>query len=162
MIRTRDWLPRWKSAPPASEGLRYGWESRLTWPDDTSRTVIGSVIESGAGEGAGFPDGAYRKAGCEVVGSAWGADVVVTVVPPDAEERSRLLPGALLVGLLRPLDEPEQMRELARTGVTSIGFRNPCPGPLALRRWTCCRRRPRWLGTGWRWRRLPACVGSSR
>ena len=80
------------------------------------------MIESGAGEGAGFPDGAYRNAGCEVVGSAWDAEVVVTVEPPDAEARSRLSPGALLLGLLRPLDEPEEMRELARTGVTAAAF----------------------------------------
>lgn len=80
------------------------------------------VIEPGAGEQAGFPDRAYRDAGCKVVGSAWGADVVVTVGPPGAEARSRLVHGALLVGLLRPLDEPEGMRELAQTGVTASAF----------------------------------------
>ncbi|MDE0171275.1 MAG: NAD(P) transhydrogenase subunit alpha [bacterium] len=80
------------------------------------------IVESGAGGGAGFSDAAYRNAGCELVASAWGADAVVTVRPPPTEVRSRLSPGASLLGLLKPLDEPDHMRELARTGVTALAF----------------------------------------
>lgn len=94
-------------------------------PDLAGRYLAGGhrvMIESGAGEGAGFPDGAYRDAGCEVVSSAWEADAVVTVGSPDPEARSRLTPGASLLGLLEPLDEPEEMSELALTGVTALAF----------------------------------------
>lgn len=80
------------------------------------------MIERGAGEGAGFPDAAYRNVGGELVGSAWEADAVVTVRPPDTETLSRLAPGASLLGLLEPLDEPKRMRELARTGATALAF----------------------------------------
>ena len=37
-----------------------------------------------------------------MVGSAWEADVVVTVGPPGEAERSRMTPGAWLLGILRP------------------------------------------------------------
>ena len=101
-------------------------EKRVGITPDLARRYIADghrvMIESGAGEGAGFPDTAYRSTGCEVVGSAWETDVIVTVGPPHTEERPRLSPGALLVGLLKPLDEPEEMRELARTGVTASAF----------------------------------------
>lgn len=79
-------------------------------------------VEHGAGEAAGLPDEAFREAGCELVGSAWKADVVVTVGPPDGAELSRMTPGAWLLGLLRPLDEPLAMRVLAETGVTATAF----------------------------------------
>lgn len=80
------------------------------------------LVEHGAGEAAGLPDEAFREAGCQMVGSAWEADVVVTVRPPGDAEVSRLTPGARLLGLLRPLDEPEAMRRLAESGVTAIAF----------------------------------------
>lgn len=101
-------------------------ETRVGITPDMARRYIADghrvMIEHGAGDGAGVPDSAYLNAGCELVGSAWDADAVVTVGPPDAENRSRLATGASLFGLLKPLDEPEQMRELARTGVTALAF----------------------------------------
>ena len=101
-------------------------ETRVGITPDIARRYITDghrvMIEHDAGELAGFPDVAYRDAGCELVGSAWEADAVVSVGPPDAGARCRLAPGGSLLGLLKPLDEPEQMRELARTGVTALAF----------------------------------------
>ena len=101
-------------------------ERRVGITPDVSKRYIADghrvLIEHGAGEGAGFRDAAYRNTGCELIDSAWGADVVVTVGAPDAEERSRLAPGTSLLGLLAPLDNPEGMRELAGTGVTALAF----------------------------------------
>ena len=52
------------------------------------------VIESGAGEKAGFSDAAYKEAGVEVVKTAaalWkAADIVAKVREPDANEMKRL------------------------------------------------------------------------
>ena len=79
-------------------------------------------VEHGAGEAAGLPDEAFREAGCEMVGSAWEADVVVTVGTPGDAELSRMAPGAWLLGLLRPLDDPHAMRVLAEADVTAIAF----------------------------------------
>lgn len=79
-------------------------------------------IEHGAGGAAGFVDDRYRRSGCEMVDSAWEADAVITAAPPGPDERTRLKPGAWLLGLLRPLDDPDSMRELAATGVTALAF----------------------------------------
>lgn len=101
-------------------------EPRVGVTPDIARRYIADghrvVIERGAGEGAGFPDSAYRNVGGELVGSAWEADAVVTVRPPDTEALSRLAPGTSLLGLLEPLDEPKRMRELARSGATALAF----------------------------------------
>ena len=80
------------------------------------------LVEHGAGQGAGVLDESFGEAGCEMVGSAWEADVVVTIGPPDESQRSKLTPGAWLIGLLHPLDEPLEMRSLARTRVTAMAF----------------------------------------
>ncbi len=107
-------------------GPRQQQEPRVGITPGMARRYIADghrvIVERGAGGGAGFSDAAYRKVGCELVDSAWGADAVVTVRPPPAEVRSRLSPGAFLLGLLEPLDEPERMRELAGTGVTALAF----------------------------------------
>lgn len=57
-----------------------------------------------------------------MVGSAWEADVVLTIHPPDRNQLSQLTSGAWLMGLLRPLDEPLAMQALANTGVTALAF----------------------------------------
>ena len=101
-------------------------ERRVGITPDMARRYIADdhrvSIEHGAGKAAGFVDATYREAGCELVDSAWEAEVVVTIGPPDASERSRLVPGALLLGLLRPLDDPDAMQTLAGTGVTAMAF----------------------------------------
>lgn len=79
-------------------------------------------VERGAGEAAGFIDDRYRQSGCELVDSAWEADAVVAVEPPGPNERARLKPGAWLLGLLRPLDDPDSMQALAETGATALAF----------------------------------------
>ena len=80
------------------------------------------LVEHGAGQRAGILDESFGEAGCEMVGSAWETDVVVTIGPPDETQRSKLTRGAWLVGLLRPLDEPLAMHSLAGTGVTAMAF----------------------------------------
>ena len=94
-------------------------------PDLATRYIADGCrvsVEHRAGESAGFRDSSYRNAGCDLVDSAWEADVVVTVRPPDAGARFRLAPGASLLGLLKPLDEPQNMLDLARTRVTALAF----------------------------------------
>ena len=78
-------------------------------------------VEHGAGEAAGLPDQAFSEAGCELVDSAWEAEVVVTVGLP-GDVVAGLTPGARLMGLLRPLDDPGAMLRLAEAGVTALAF----------------------------------------
>jgi NAD(P) transhydrogenase subunit alpha len=57
------------------------------------------VVEAGAGEAAGYGDALYAEAGARLVDTDqldWaGADVVLTVAPPAAEQVRQLRSGAL-------------------------------------------------------------------
>ena len=64
------------------------------------------VVQSGAGEQAGFPDAAYVAAGARIATDAAstckGAQVVLKVQPPTEAEAGLCDNGAVLVSLLRP------------------------------------------------------------
>lgn len=79
-------------------------------------------IELSAGTAAGYLDEAYVDAGATMVDNPWTADVVAVVNPPTSEARASLRNGAIVVGLLRPLDEPGGIAQLAKTGVTGLAF----------------------------------------
>ncbi len=82
------------------------------------------LVESGAGEAAGHPDSQYKEAGADTVTdeSAWGADVVLRVRTPSAEEIGRLKSGQLLIGHLDPWTAAETNKALAGAGVTSFAM----------------------------------------
>jgi NAD(P) transhydrogenase subunit alpha len=88
------------------------------------KSEVEVVIESGAGEGSGHPDGEYADAGATVgsADDAWGAEVVVHVAVPTLEEIGRLRSGQVLVGFLAPLTSGETTRALAEGGVTSLAM----------------------------------------
>jgi NAD(P) transhydrogenase subunit alpha len=82
------------------------------------------VVESGAGEAAGYPDSEYVDAGAKT-GSAdecWGADVVVRVAVPSSGDIDRLRRGQVLIGHLAPLTSGETSKGLADAGVTSFAM----------------------------------------
>jgi NAD(P) transhydrogenase subunit alpha len=81
---------------------------------------IDVVLERGAGIAASFPDEAYGEAGAEIADEVWGADGVVKVRKPNAEELQRLGEGQLLVGFLEPLTDAAGIETLTQRGV--IGF----------------------------------------
>ena len=81
------------------------------------------VVERGAGAGARFSDAEYEGAGVAVAAPEEvlrGAELVVKVQKPSAEEIARLPEGSALIGFLQPLSDPEGIERLARRGV--IGF----------------------------------------
>jgi len=81
------------------------------------------VVEAGAGATAGYADAAYTDKGARVeAGAVDGADLVLKVRTPTAEEIGRLREGATLVGLMAPLSEPQAMRALAARGVTTFAL----------------------------------------
>jgi NAD(P) transhydrogenase subunit alpha len=67
-------------------------------------------VESGAGEAAGAADQAYAEAGAAIASDRnWilaNADIVPVVSVPPPPDQVRLKPGAVIVGFLRPLDNP--------------------------------------------------------
>jgi H+-translocating NAD(P) transhydrogenase subunit alpha len=89
------------------------------------RARVHVLVESGAGTGACFPDGAYERAGAEVVSrdEAIGrADIVACVGMPEPDLIARLRAGQAVVGMLQPLVEKDLIRQLAGAGVTAISL----------------------------------------
>ena len=82
------------------------------------------VIETGAGDASGFPDGEYRAAGATIGGrvDALAADIVVRVEQPDADDVRKLRAGAVHIGFLDPFNETALVRLMAEQGVTAISM----------------------------------------
>jgi NAD(P) transhydrogenase subunit alpha len=83
------------------------------------------IVQSGAGADALLPDDAFAAAGARLTGDAaevWGADVVVTIAPPDAQAIRGLGAGSILVGFLSPLTSPQTTRALADAKATAFAM----------------------------------------
>ena len=85
------------------------------------------AVEAGAGEAAGFPDGAYREVGVTVdsnPASALGADLVLKLNPPvtngSRNEIELMQPGMVYIGSLMPLRNLEAVRALAQRRITAF------------------------------------------
>ena len=102
-------------------------ERRVALVPDTVARLVGSgleiAVESGAGEGAWFSDEAYREAGATVPSGPElysGADVVVRVRKPTADEVAAMPEGVALLSFLEPLTDKEGIERLSERGV--VGF----------------------------------------
>ncbi|MBW4706381.1 Re/Si-specific NAD(P)(+) transhydrogenase subunit alpha [Roseobacter sp. YSTF-M11] len=75
------------------------------------------VVESKAGQAAGFSDAAFKEAGVEVVKTAAAlfkaADVIAKVRPPSEAEAKRLTKGQTLISFFYPASN-EKLMELAK------------------------------------------------
>ena len=84
------------------------------------------VVETGAGEGIGCSDAAYRAAGAEILGSAAEvfatADLVVKVKEPQPSEYGMLREGQILFTYLHLAPDPAQTKALVESGVTAIAY----------------------------------------
>ena len=80
-------------------------------------------IQSGAGVAASVTDEAYLAAGAEITdrAGAFGADLMLKVRNPKADELGLMKPGAALVGMLNPFDRPG-LAALAAAGLTSFAL----------------------------------------
>jgi H+-translocating NAD(P) transhydrogenase subunit alpha len=100
-------------------------ERRVALVPDVVKKLVAKghevVVEAGAGEQALIPDGLFTEAGAQV-GDPWGADVVVKVAPPSADEIGRLGGDTVLVGFLAPLSSPDTTRALQSAGVTAFAM----------------------------------------
>ena len=98
-------------------------------PDAASRLAKSGydvMIESGAGNEAGFLDEAYRTAGASLAPNAADAyaqaDFVLKVQRPQAAEIASLRQGCALVAFLSPLTAPQDAKALAARGVTAFAM----------------------------------------
>jgi NAD(P) transhydrogenase subunit alpha len=84
------------------------------------------VIETKAGDAAGFSDKSYKDAGVEVVKTAaalWkGADVIAKVRVPDADEMKRLRADQTLISFFSPVADDDKMKSAAKKGATVVAM----------------------------------------
>ncbi|WP_418317300.1 Re/Si-specific NAD(P)(+) transhydrogenase subunit alpha [Piscinibacter sakaiensis] len=102
-------------------------ETRVAATPETVKKLKGQgrtvIVESGAGISASVTDAAYSAAGAEIVdrAAALGAEIVLKVRAPDADELGMMKSGAALIGMLNPFDA-EGLQRLASAGLTSFAL----------------------------------------
>jgi H+-translocating NAD(P) transhydrogenase subunit alpha len=110
-------------------------ERRVAASPDTVKRLAGQghemLVEAGAGAGSSQPDAAYERAGAKLVGrnEAYGkADILLKVQRPlmngegAVDEMALLRRGSVLLGLLSPLQQKDQVAAYARAGVTAFAM----------------------------------------
>jgi NAD(P) transhydrogenase subunit alpha len=97
------------SPPVVAKWVKGGWQV---------------AVERGAGLDADYPDAQYEAAGATVVDetTAWTADIVLKVRPPDLAEVDKLRTGGTLVSLLYPAQNAELLAKLAAKKLTVLGM----------------------------------------
>jgi NAD(P) transhydrogenase subunit alpha len=101
-------------------------ESRVAISPETVRKLValGAKVRIAAGSGARsrFSDETYRAQGAEIAATAAdaveGADILLKVRRPSAEEVRGLAPGGIVAAMLSPTDDRAGLDELAATGAT--------------------------------------------
>jgi alanine dehydrogenase len=84
------------------------------------------LVETGAGAGAGYSDGAYKRAGAQIAPDAAavfaGAELIVKVKEPQAAEWARLAPQHILFTYLHLAPDPAQAEGLLASGCAAIAY----------------------------------------
>ncbi|WP_206242202.1 alanine dehydrogenase [Novosphingobium terrae] len=84
------------------------------------------LVESGAGLGIGASDEAYAEAGAELVTTAAEifakAEMIVKVKEPQPVERAMLREGQILYTYLHLAPDPEQTKDLVKSGAVCIAY----------------------------------------
>ena len=115
---------------------RRAHERRVAATPDSVKRLAGmgldTVVESGAGEAAAMTDAAFAAAGATIAADAQtalsDADIVLKVARPllggkdGVDEVNFLKPGAVLVGLLQPLQHPAEIEAYARSGIAAFAM----------------------------------------
>lgn len=109
---------------------RYEGEARVALTPESAGHIqkLGHecLIESGAGQLAGFSDEAYEQAGVTVVADAAAlfdqADIVIKVREPDDEEAGRLREGQTLISFFWPAQNEEMLERCRGQGASVIAM----------------------------------------
>ncbi len=105
-------------------------ERRVAASPETVRKMRGLgldvVVESGAGAGASIPDQAFQDAGAVLASdratALSGADVVLAVQRPDAADLGSAKEGAVLIGLLAPYADKDQLKAIAEKKIRAFSL----------------------------------------
>lgn len=103
-------------------------ESRVALVPESVRKIVALKatvkVETGAGLGAALTDQDYRDAGAEVAPDREAllksADLLVVVNRPSAPDLHSLRAGAVVLGFLRPLDEPAALTQAVAQHLTTF------------------------------------------
>ncbi|KQY82499.1 MULTISPECIES: Re/Si-specific NAD(P)(+) transhydrogenase subunit alpha [unclassified Brevundimonas] len=109
---------------------RRDGETRCAVTPDTVRKLIAMgaavTVEAGTGAGSSIPDDDYAAAGATVAKDTKavlsGADIVLKVRGPTAQETSALKPGAIVVALLDAYRDKETVTALAQASATAFAM----------------------------------------
>jgi H+-translocating NAD(P) transhydrogenase subunit alpha len=115
---------------------RRAFERRVAASPDTVKQMIATgldvTVEAGAGEGAFFRDAAYQAVGATIAADEAaaldGADIVLKVQRPligkgaQLNELKLMKKGAVLIGLLSPLEHPGDVQAYAKAGITALAM----------------------------------------
>ncbi len=103
-------------------------ESRVALTPDAmkrlTRVGVKVMLESGAGVAAGFNDKEYEGASiCSDSNELWSTcDLIALVGAPAAADVERMKRGAVLIGLLAPLQNVDLVKVCAGAGVTALAY----------------------------------------
>jgi NAD(P) transhydrogenase subunit alpha len=105
-------------------------ENRVPITPDTAKKLcrMGAdlVIESGMGEGSGYPDEQYTEVGATVSTDRnelfSSADMLLRLRKPELEEIGLMKSGCIHISYLDPFNEHELVEALRKQGVTSISM----------------------------------------
>lgn len=111
-------VPRERKANEHRVGMTPAGVKQLTSDGHTVR------IASGAGTGAGIPDGAYRDAGAEIVDQedAWDADLVVKIKEPLDDEYDYLHDDLTVFTYFHLAASRELTEAVLDSGITAIAY----------------------------------------
>ena len=105
-------------------------EDRASVTPDTVKKLVrlgaDVAIESGAGEGAGHSDDAFREVGATIEADRdallGSGDMVLRLRKPELDEVAKLKPGCIHVSYLDPFNEHDLIREFAAREITAISM----------------------------------------
>ena len=106
---------------------RQAGEARVALVPESVKKLVASgaevAIEAGAGAKAGFLDQDYEAAGAKLIDHAQllqTADVLTCVNRPEPDDFQKLRAGTVVIGFLKPLDEPAALAPVVSKRLTAF------------------------------------------
>ena len=102
-------------------------EARIAVTAETVKKLVADghqvCVQAGAGERASVTDAELQEAGATLgdAAAAWGAQMVLKVRAPTADEVTQMKSGTALVGMLEPFDT-EGLQRMADAGLTTFAL----------------------------------------
>jgi NAD(P) transhydrogenase subunit alpha len=103
-------------------------EHRVAASPDTVKRLTGMghalTVETGAGAAASYPDAAYTAAGATIgdQAAALSCEIVLAVQRPLPEQVKQMKSGAVLIGMLQPLQFKEEIAAYAKQGIIAFAM----------------------------------------